>query len=102
VGTPSFELTYTGTAAPASTRIFAQLVDPASNLVLGNQVTPIPVTLDGRPHTIRRPLEPVAFSAAAGSQLKLQVIAGTNVYAPQRSSGLVTLSRVVVRLPVAR
>lgn len=102
VGTPGFALTYSGTAAPGVTRLFAQLVDPASGLVLGNQVTPIPVTLDGHPHTIRRPLEPVAFTAAAGTQLKLQVIAGTNVYAPQRSSGLVSFSRVAVRLPVVR
>ena len=37
--------------------MFAQIVDEARNLVVGNQATPIPVTLDGRRTPITRPLE---------------------------------------------
>ncbi len=42
---PSVTMTYNGTAAEGTrpTRVFAQLVDPVSNLVLGTLVTPIEV-----------------------------------------------------------
>ena len=43
VGAPTLRLTYTGTvpAGTRPTRVFAQLVDPSTGLVLGNQITPI-------------------------------------------------------------
>ena len=41
------------------TRVFAQLVDTATGLIVGNQVTPIEVTLDGERHRWR-PLEVVS------------------------------------------
>ena len=41
----------TGTA----THVFAQIVDEARDVVVGNQATPIPLTLDGQPHTISPP-----------------------------------------------
>jgi ABC-2 type transport system ATP-binding protein len=68
--------------------------------VLGNQATPIPVTLDGAEHTIARPLEPVAAAATAGSRYQLQIVASTGVYGPQRATGAITFSRVHVDLPV--
>ena len=42
-----------GHAPPGArpTRVFAQLVDDATGIVLGNQITPIQVVLDGRTHT---------------------------------------------------
>ena len=55
VGAPHVTLTYQGTVPPgaAPTRVFAQIVDGSTGLVLGNQVTPIDVTLDGKvPHHI--------------------------------------------------
>jgi ABC-2 type transport system ATP-binding protein len=45
VGRPSVRLIYSGTGS--ATHVFAQIVDEARNLVLGNQVTPIPVRVDG-------------------------------------------------------
>ena len=51
VGAPELEFTYSGTGA--SRHVYAQLVDDTTGLVLGNQVTPIPVTLDGEKHTVR-------------------------------------------------
>ena len=86
---------------PAATVVFAQIVDGRRNVVLGNQVTPIPVVLDGQPHTVTRPLEGVAAHVSPDSQYRLQVIDGTNVYGPQRSTGAVTMSAIAVSLPVA-
>src|SRR5262245_34362843 len=57
-GEPQLSLTYSGTGA--GTHVFAQLVDETRGVVVGNQATPIPVTLDGRPHTIERSLEAIA------------------------------------------
>jgi ABC-2 type transport system ATP-binding protein len=101
VGEPSLTLRYTGTASPAATTVFAQIVDGARNVVLGNQVTPIPVVLDGQPHTVTRSLEGVATHASPDSQYRLQIIDGTNVYGLQRSTGALTMSAIAVSLPVA-
>jgi ABC-2 type transport system ATP-binding protein len=100
VGGPSLTLRYTGTAAPAGTTVFAQIVDGTRNLVLGNQVTPIPVVLDGQPHTVTRTLEGVAAHASPDSQYRLQIVDGTSVYGPQRSTGALTMSAINVSLPV--
>ena len=64
VGAPQLQLTYRGTSPPGTrpTRVFAQLVDGSTGLVLGNQITPIDVTLDGHTHTTSVPLEMVAFT----------------------------------------
>jgi ABC-2 type transport system ATP-binding protein len=60
VGEPQLRLSYTGTGT--FTHVFAQIVDEKRNVVLGNLVTPLPVTLDGAAHTVARPLEGVAAS----------------------------------------
>ena len=100
VGAPLLKLGYTGTGAPEGTHVYGQIVDTGSNLVVGNVATPIPVTLDGRPHTIERPLEPIAYHAGPGSRLRLQLAPATSLYAEQRSGGALTLSTVDIRLPV--
>jgi ABC-2 type transport system ATP-binding protein len=101
VGEPSLTLHYTGVASPAATTVFAQIVDGARNVVLGNQVTPVPVVLDGQPHTVTRTLEGVAAHVSPDSQYRLQIVDGTNVYGPQRSTGALTMSAISVALPVA-
>jgi ABC-2 type transport system ATP-binding protein len=98
VGRPSLRLTYSGTGT--ATHVFAQIVDESRNLVLGNQVTPVPVRLDGATHTITRSLEGVA---AAGGRYRLQLIGGTQVYGPARGAGAITFSAARISLPtVAR
>ena len=64
IGAPQLELTYTGTTPDGErpTRVFAQLVDDATGLVLDNQITPIAVELDGREHTVEVPLEVVSHA----------------------------------------
>jgi ABC-2 type transport system ATP-binding protein len=99
VGEPTLKLTYSGTAVPAQTHVYAQLVD-GSGRVVGNQATPIPVTLDGAVRTIERPLEPIAVEARAGSGYKLQITPATTLYTPQRSLGAVSFARIEVAVPI--
>src|SRR4029077_6921421 len=73
VGAPQLEFNCSGTGS--STHIYAQLVDDTTGLVLGNQVTPIPVTLDGETHTAKIPLEMVAHTLAPGETVTLQLVA---------------------------
>ena len=74
--------------------MFAQLVDDATGLVLGNQITPIEVTLDGKAHTTTVPLEMVAFTAKPGAKLTLQLVATTAAYAQPRLGGNVDFDSV--------
>jgi ABC-2 type transport system ATP-binding protein len=94
VGEPSLTLTYSGTGA--GTHVFAQLVDEARNVVVGNQATPIPVTLDGQSHTVTRPLEAIA---SAGGKYTLQVIGGTMLYGPVRGVAAIDFSKIQLSLP---
>jgi ABC-2 type transport system ATP-binding protein len=104
VGAPTVTLTYSGkvTSGVRPTRVFAQLVDPATGIVVGNQVTPIPVILDGRPHTLTIPLETVAYTATPGTNLELQLVATTVAYITPRLGGSVDFTRVRVVLPTGR
>jgi ABC-2 type transport system ATP-binding protein len=103
VGAPELTITYSGTVTDGArpTRVFAQLVDDATSLVLGNQITPIAVTLDGKPHTLTVPLEDVAFTARPGTSLTLQIVATTVAYATPRLGGSIDFSAVSVTLPTA-
>lgn len=102
VGAPQLSLTYSGTVADgtAPTRVFAQLVDDRTGLVLGNQITPIEVTLDGATHTTQVPLEMIAFTAHAGSSITLQIVATTVAYAQPRLGGSVHFESITIDLPV--
>lgn len=94
VGRPLVELTYSGTGT--ATHVFAQIVDEQRNLVLGNQVTPLPVTLDGARRTVARRLEGVA---AAGGRYRLQIVGGSQVYGPVRGAGAITFASARIELP---
>jgi ABC-2 type transport system ATP-binding protein len=101
LGAPKLTLRYSGTTPPgaAPTRVFAQLVDDATGIVVGNQITPIAVTLDGHQHRTTVPLEMVAFTATPGSHLTLQLVATTTAYTQPRLGGTITFSTVGVALP---
>lgn len=100
VGPPRVKIAYSGTAVPQQTWLYAQVLDAGDNRVLGNQVTPIPVTLDGRPHTVERTLEPIAAHATPASRYRVQVSGGTTVYGFQRSTGVANLTSIEAALPV--
>lgn len=104
VGAPRLSMTYSGTVAPGTrpTRVFAQLVDPATGIVVNNQITPIPVTLDGRSHSVTFSLETVGYTAEAGTSLELQLVATTVAYITPRLSGSITFARVKVVLPTVK
>jgi ABC-2 type transport system ATP-binding protein len=101
LGAPTLTLAYSGTspAGARPTRVFAQLVDDRSGVVLGNQITPIAVTLDGHEHTTTVPLEMVAYTARPGQKITLQIVATTTAYAEPRLGGTVDFSSVKIELP---
>ncbi len=103
VGAPQLQLTYQGTSASGTrpTRVFAQLVDESTGLVLGNQVTPIDVTLDGRSHTTAVPLETVAYTGSPNDHIELQLVATTVAYALPRLGGSIDFTHIHIALPVA-
>jgi ABC-2 type transport system ATP-binding protein len=99
VGAPQLEFTYSGTGI--SKHVYAQLVDDTTGLVLGNQVTPIPVTLDGETHTVKIPLEMVAHTLAPGETVTLQLVASAVEYQALSSSGELNVSGIKLTLPTA-
>jgi ABC-2 type transport system ATP-binding protein len=103
VGAPQLQLTYDGTAPSGvrPTRVFAQLVDESTGLVLGNQITPFDVTLDGHTHTTSVPLEMVAYTGRPHAAVELQLVATTVAYATPRLGGSIDFSRIHISLPVA-
>ncbi len=99
LGEPQLSLTYSGTAADPDARVYAQLVDDASGVVLGNQVTPVPVVLDGKEHTVGLPLEAVAVDAVPGTSYTLQLTGGANPYFGARQPAVVTVAKARVSVP---
>ena len=101
VGAPTLSLTYSGTVPPGPrpTRVFAQLVDPATGIVVDNQVTPIAIVLDGTSHTLTIPLEAVGYAATSGTSLELQLVATTVAYITPRLGGTVHFAHIEVTLP---
>ena len=100
VGEPVVRLRYAGTATTPDTHLYAQLVDTERGVVVGNQVTPIPVMLDGRERVVERPLEAVAMHVTPRSRYRLQITDGSNVYGLTTSAGSVDLRQIDLRLPV--
>lgn len=106
VGAPEVELTYRGTASTDDesgrpTRVFVQLVDEQTRLVIGNQITPVEVTLDGREHRIEVPLEIIAHSLSKGDRVTVQVVATTVAYAQPQLGGKIEFTRIKASLPIA-
>ena len=81
--------------------MYAQVIDATTNRVAGDQVTPIPVVLDGQQHTVTRKLETIAIRGRPDSLLRLQLVPSTALYGTQRSVGSVTLSAISSTLPLA-
>jgi ABC-2 type transport system ATP-binding protein len=99
VGAPKLTFTYSGTGS--SSHVYAQLVDNTTGLVLGNQVTPIAVTLDGTTHEAVVDLEPVAHTLAPGETLTVQIVASAVTYQALWSSGRLNVSTIKLTLPTA-
>ncbi len=102
VGPPRLEIDYRAQGTRTDTQIYAQIVDVDQDLVLGGQVTPVPIELDNEPHTLNLGLEPIAYALSPSSTLRLELIPATNVYGNQRANGKVDLSRVALSLPLGK
>ncbi|MDN3905661.1 alpha/beta fold hydrolase [Arthrobacter sp. YD2] len=101
-GAPQLTLTYKGSARQGSTHVYAQIIDKArASLVLGNQVTPVPLVLDGKEHTVTLPLEEVSYTVTSASRLVLQVTPATSVYAPPKATALTSFTASVTVPTVA-
>ncbi len=99
VGAPQLTLTYSGTGI--SRFVYAQLIDDSTGLVLGNQVTPIPVTLNGQTQTITEPLNMVAATLNPGQRVTLQLVATSADFETISSLGQITVSSMTLTLPTA-
>jgi ABC-2 type transport system ATP-binding protein len=103
IGTPTIEMTYVGTLPEGETdgRVFAQLVDDEAGLVIGNQITPIALVLDGEEHTITVPLEVIAHDLSSSGTVTLQLVATSSAYATPPLGGELEVSSLQVTLPFA-
>lgn len=99
VGSPTVTFDYSGLGT--SRNVYAQLVDTATGLVLGNNVTPIPVILDGRTHPVTVDLQDIAYTMKPGASLQLQIVDSATAYENYISYGAIQISSVEVTLPIA-
>ena len=99
VGAPQLTFSYTGTGY--SRFVYAQLVDDQTGMVLGNQVTPIPVILDGQPQTFTTPLNTVAATLDPGQTVTLQLVASSADFATLWTLGKLTVTNMTLSLPTA-
>ena len=97
VGAPQLSFSYQGLGNGKA--IFAQLVDDATGRVVGNMITAVPVTLDGRRHTVSIPLEDIVYTAGAEDSLTLQIVAYASMYF-NSSAGIVDVADVQLDLPL--
>jgi ABC-2 type transport system ATP-binding protein len=97
VGAPTISFTYSGLGTASA--VYAQLVDNTSGLVLSNIATPIPVTLDGKTHTVSMSMEDVAYSADAGDSLTLQITSSAINYEKFWGYGGINISDIDLTLP---
>lgn len=92
VGAPRLTFTYSGLAAPKATHLYAQVVDEERGVVLGNQATPVAVTLDGAEHRVSLPLEIVSWRVDPDARLSVQITNATTLYEAQGSTGSVDIT----------
>ena len=97
VGAPHVVINYSGLGS--SRHIYAQVVDKATGLVVGNLVSPVPVTLNGRDQTAEIDLEDIAYTMTPGSELELQIFTTATPFLNLTQFGFVHIDSVEVSLP---
>jgi ABC-2 type transport system ATP-binding protein len=103
VGAPTVSFTYSGFGNAKA--VYAQIVDNATGQVLGNINTPIPVTLDGREHTVTAfPIANIAYTppSTPGATLTLQIVANSSLYENPFWSIGVDINKISVSLPTTK
>jgi ABC-2 type transport system ATP-binding protein len=105
VGAPELSFTYSGLGT--SRAVFAQIVEGPSpefpdGRVLGGLVTAVPVTLDGKEHTVSMPLQQIAYSQypdRLSPPLSLQITSSATQFA-NSAIGFINISDINLELPV--
>jgi len=99
VGSPTLSFRYTGLGTARA--VFAQVVDNATGLVLGNIVTPVPVALDGREHTVGIDLNDIVYTVTDPDidNLTVQITSSATAFA-NGSVGFIDISGIDVSLPI--
>jgi ABC-2 type transport system ATP-binding protein len=105
VGAPELTFTYSGLGT--SRAVFAQIVEGPSpefpdGRVLGGLVTAVPVTLDGKEHTVSMPLQQIAYSQypdRLSPPLSLQITSSATQFA-NSAIGFINISDINLELPV--
>ena len=101
VGAPTLTFDYTGIGTSRS--VYAQIVDVNTGLVVGNTVTPIPVTLDGRTHSVDINMAHIVYAygndVPDGADLELQIVGSATPYLNLTQFGFINVSNVDVSLP---
>ncbi|MCV7227563.1 CocE/NonD family hydrolase [Mycolicibacterium komossense] len=100
-GAPTLTMTYSGLGTSRS--VYAQIVDEDTGRVVGNIVTPIPVTLNGQQQTVQIPMEDIAYTVNAGgtqSHLTLQIVSSATPFLNFTQFGVINVSGVSVSMPV--
>ena len=97
VGAPQLSFTYSGLGT--SNAVYAQFIDNATGAIVGNNVTAVPVTLDGRERTVSVPLNDIAYTVGAGDSLTLQITDWSSIFF-NAGIGVVDISNVQIDLPL--
>ncbi|CAN5842748.1 hypothetical protein BH09ACT7_BH09ACT7_11270 [soil metagenome] len=98
VGAPTVTMTYSGIGT--SKHVYAQVVDKNTGLVVGNLVTPLPVTLDGQTHTQTYQLNDIAYTMYDDSDLEVQIVTSATPFLNLTEYGFINVGDVAVAMPV--
>ncbi len=103
LGIPRLHLEYSGQvpAGAGPHNVFAQLVDEERGVVVGNQITPIRLQLDGEQHTVTVGLEAIAQHLASGDSLTLQLVPSTVAYFDPGLGVEITFDAIEITIPIA-
>jgi ABC-2 type transport system ATP-binding protein len=100
VGAPTVTFTYSGIGTRGV--VYAQIVDDATGQVLGNIVTPVRVTLNGKTQTATINLNDIAYSTGANpGDLTVQIVGSATPFLNLISFGTIKVSDVELTLPTA-
>jgi ABC-2 type transport system ATP-binding protein len=100
VGAPQLTFDYTGVGTSRS--VYAQIVDRNTGLVVGNIVTPIPVTLNGRPQSVTIDMADIVYTyddVPNDADLELQIVGSATQFLNLTQFGFINISNVEVSLP---
>lgn len=99
VGAPTVSFDYSGLGT--NRFVYAQLVDNKTGLVVGNLVTPVPVTMDGRTHTATINMENIVYTVTDPNvdNLTLQITSSATAYENFTAFGVINISNISLTLP---